>query len=321
MNVYKVIIALVALLVFGFAHSEEKGIDLTYESPILVRKGAVEITLADFVAYLDRRVPAESQRALIASASRIEAVLENIALTEGFLERVKQRGMVDDPVFRARLYQVALREARDAYREAVQADIELDSYEAQAREMYLVEPERFSQTKTVDMEHILVAVNAERTEIEAMKRVIDIHERLTAGEDFVAVAKEFSDDPTFSENRGLLENLEVSDLVPSVASAVDSLEVNELSSPIQSRFGWHIIRIKQIRDAGQMTWEEAKPVALELARNLHLTESFERILREVNAPPLQFAPGAVKIILDHYGVEGFGIPELGQDGTSEAADQ
>lgn len=298
-----------------------KELQLAYESTVLVRKGSVEITLADFVAYMDRRVPAEDQRELISSASRIEGVLENIALTEGFWVRARERGLMEDPFFRARLYQAAAREARDAYRETLQAEIELDTYESQAREMYLVEPQRFSRAKTVDMEHILVTVTEDRGEIDAMRRIIEVHERLMAGEDFTQVAESFSDDPTFPDNQGLLQNLEVSSLVPSVASAVESLGLNEYSVPIQSRFGWHIIRLRGIRDAGQMTWEEAKPLAEQIARNRHLTESFERILREINTAPMQFAPGAVRTILDHYGVEGFGIPELGQQDVSEAAEQ
>lgn len=321
MNFNKSIIIVAALMVIGIADAQEKSVELSYESPVLVRKGEVEITLADFGAYLDRRVPVEDQRALLASASRIERVLENISLTEAFWVRARDRGMMDDPFFRARLYQAAAREARDAYRQILQDEIELESYEPQAREMYLIEPERFSRAKTVDMEHVLVSVTKDRDEVGAMRRIIEVHERLMAGESFSEVAEAFSDDPTFAENQGLLEALEVDSLVPSVASAVDSLELNEYSMPIQSRFGWHVIRLKKIHDAGQMLWEEAKPVAERLARERHLTESFERILREINSAPMQFAPDAVRTILDHYGIDGFGIPELGEGSESDDSAQ
>ncbi len=321
MKFLKMGLLVVGMLVISSAGAEEKSVDLSYSSPLLVKKGSVEITMADFGAYLDRRVPSEDQKTVLASASRIEAILENIALTEAFWIRAQERGMMEDPFFRARLYQAAAREARDAYRTTLQAEIELDSYEAQAREMYLIEPERFSRAESVDMEHILISVTEEGGEVEAMKRIIDVHERLMAGEAFTEVAEAFSDDPTFPDNQGLLENLEVRSLVPSVASAVDSLALNEYSQPIQSRFGWHIVRVKKIHDAGQMTWEEAQPIAEELARNKHLAESFERVLREINSAPMQFAPGAVKMILDHYGVEGFGAPALSQADVSAPTKQ
>lgn len=298
-----------------------RDLNLRYESPLLIRKGSVEISLADFVAYMDRRVPAEDQRELLSSATRIERALENIALTEAFRMRAEEAGMMDDPYFRARLYQAAIREARDAYREKLQAEIELDSYEAQAREMFLVERERFTRAETVDMEHILVTVTDDQNQIEAMRQVINAYDRLVSGEEFVAVATELSDDPTFPDNQGLLEDIEVGALVPSVATAVQSLELNEYSFPIQSVFGWHIIRIKEKQEAGQMTWEEAKPLAEQMARNRHLTESFERVLREINAPPMEFEPGAVRAILDHYGVDGFGLPNLRAEEESGSPEQ
>lgn len=298
-----------------------KSMELQFESPIIVRKGNVSITLADFVAYMDRRIPKEEQREMVASASRIEGILENIALTESFWSRVADRGMLEDPFFRARLYQAAVREARDAYREQMQTEMELDSYQSQARELYLLQPERFTRTKSVDIEHILVSAGEERGEIEAMKRVIEVHERLLSGEDFTAVASEMSDDPTFSDNSGLLEQLEVRSLVPSVASAVDSLEIGELSTPVQSRFGWHVVRLKKVHDAGRLTWEEAKPIAERIARERHLTESFERLLRDINSAPMQFADGAVRTILEHYGADGFGIPELGEGSESDDSAQ
>ena len=321
MTFTKLLLLVLMTVAAGVTQAQEKSVELSFDSPVLVRKGPVQITLADFSAYLDRRVPVEDQRALLASASRIERVLENIALTEAFWIRAQERGLMEDPFFRARLYQAAAREARDAYRAILQEEIELESYESQAREMFLIEPERFQRAKTVDMEHILVSVTEDRGEVDAMKRIIEAHEQLMAGEDFGQVAAEFSDDPTFADNQGLLENLEVESLVPSVASAVDSLEINEYSVPIQSRFGWHVIRIKEIRDPGHMSWEEAKPIAEEIARDRHLTESFERILREINAAPMQFAEGSVRTILDYYGIDGFGIPELGQAPESEESAQ
>lgn len=303
------------------AQSVEKDVDLSYESLVLVRKGQVEITLADFVAYMDRRVPAADQRELISSAARIESVLENIALTEAFWLRARERGFTDDVFFRARLYQAAAREARDAYREILQSEIELPDYEAQAREMYLIDPDRFTRRKAVDIEQILVSVGASRNEVDAMKRVVEAYELLAAGEEFVSVAADFSDDPTFPENQGVLTNVEVSQLVPSVASAVSNLETGELSMPVQSRFGWHVLRVTQVHDSGVMSWDEAKPIAERLARSEHLTGSFERLLRDINSAPMQFADGAVRTILGHYGVDGFGIPELGEGSESDSSAQ
>lgn len=292
-----------------FAQDVTKSLNLNFESPILVKSGPVTITLADFVAYLDRRVPKEDHRELISSASRIETVLQNVALTEAFWYRAGEEGISSDDNFQARVYQAAVREAREVYRERLRAEIELDDYSDVARELFIVSPERFVRPMSYDLQHLLVAVGNERPEIEGMKRVILAHERLSTGEDFASVAEEMSDDPTFSDNQGLLEDIEVAMLAPSLRQALETLNVGELSTPVQSRFGWHIIRLVSVNELEKMTWEEAKPMATEIARERHIAESYERLLRELNSAPLQFADGAVQAILDHYGATGFGVPD------------
>lgn len=291
-----------------FAQDVTKTLDVNFESPILVRSGPVTVTLADFVAYLDRRVPIEGHRELIASASRVETVLQNVALTEAFWYRASAEGLSSDKNFQARVYQAAVREAREVYRERLRVEIELDDYSDVARELFIVSPERFVRPLNYDLQHLLVSVDGNRPELEGMKRIILAHERLSSGEEFFAVAEELSDDPTFSDNQGVLEGVEVAMLAPSLGRALEALKIGELSMPVQSRFGWHIIRVVDVNEPEKMTWEEAKPSAIEIVRQRHIAESYERLLRELNSAPLQFADGAVRAILDHYGATGFGVP-------------
>ncbi len=292
-----------------FAQEVSKSLDLNFESPILVKSGPVTITLADFVAYLDRRVPKEDHRELISSASRIETVLQNVALTEAFWYRASDEGLSMDGNFQARVYQAAVREAREVYRERLREEIELDDYSDVARELFIVSPERFVRPVSYDLQHLLVAVGNDRPELESMKRVLVAHERLSSGEDFATVAAEMSDDPTFADNQGVLKGVEMPMLAPSLRQALETLNVGGLSMPVQSRFGWHIIKLTRINAPENMTWEEAKPLATDIARERHIAESYERLLREMNSAPLQFAEGAVQAILDHYGATGFGVPD------------
>ena len=301
---------------FSQAQVEGKDLGISYESPVIIRQGDVTVTLADFVAYMDWRVRDEDKRGVLASPSRIEGLLEAIVLTESFMQRIQRTNALQDPFIQARIYQAAAREARSIYRERLREDLELDSYEDQARELYLVNPERFSRRETIDFDHILIAVNEEQDEITAMRRAADASEALASEQAFDEVAAAYSDDPGFEEHQGKFTNIEVESLVPSVAQAAATLEIGEFSVPIQSRFGWHIIRITSVNEAGQMDWEEAKPMAERIARERHLSEAYERVLREINSRPMQFADEGVKTILDHYGIEGFDMEIPQDDGES-----
>lgn len=84
--------------------------------------------------------------------------------------------------------------------------------------------------------HILVP-----TEDEA-KQVI---ERLDQGEDFAALAKELSQDPGSAENGGVYENIQRGQFVPEFEQAMfEDLKPGETTkAPVQTQFGWHVIRL------------------------------------------------------------------------------
>ena len=282
-------------------------LQLQYESPVLIRKGDVTVTLADFVAYMDWRVPSEKQRGVLSSPSRIEGLLESIVLTNGFLRLFAFSTAADDASVQARIYQAAAREARSVYRERLREDLVLDSYEQQARELYMVEPERFVGPETINFDHILITENEDESPVSSMRRAANAYQAL-AEQPFKAVAEAYSDDPGFDEHGGKFTEVPIDTLVPPVREAARDIELNEYSIPIRSSFGWHIFRITSINEPRQLTWEEARPLAEEIARDRHLNQAFERRLRELNRASMQFADGAVQMILDHYGVTGFDMP-------------
>ena len=292
----------------ALAESTEKNLSLSYESPILIQQGSVRVTLADFVAFVKWRVPEEDRLRVLTSPARIEGLLESIVLTEAFLVRLEDDLDLDTPIVKASLYQAAGRQARSLYRQHLEAELQLDSYETQAREIYMLEPERFSAQQTVDLEHILIAVDEEQDTAGSMREALEVYDALLSGEPFADVAARHSDDEGFDQHGGSFEALSLDSLVPAVSEAAEKLEVGEYAAPVRSQYGWHVFRITARSEAEQLTWEEARPVAEELARERHLSSAYQRRLREINSAPMQFADGAIKTILDHYELPGFDAP-------------
>lgn len=90
--------------------------------------------------------------------------------------------------------------------------------------------------------HILLKPNAITTDAEAKAKLIDLRQRALAGEDFGELAKEFSDDTSASQG-GDLGWANPGTYVPAFEATMDKLEKGEISQPIESRFGWHIIKL------------------------------------------------------------------------------
>lgn len=93
----------------------------------------------------------------------------------------------------------------------------------------------FGQEEQVKASHILVA-----TEEEAL----DIKAKLEAGEDFAELAKEYSIDETNSEQGGALGYFAESKMVEEFSNAAFSLSIDEISDPVQTNYGYHIIKVE-----------------------------------------------------------------------------
>jgi hypothetical protein len=91
----------------------------------------------------------------------------------------------------------------------------------------------------VQVDHILVQTEEEAAEIYA-----EVTAPGATREDFLAIAKERSIDPTAAQNSGSLGSAAASTYVPAFADAALSLDPGEISEPVETEFGWHVLRLE-----------------------------------------------------------------------------
>jgi parvulin-like peptidyl-prolyl isomerase len=107
------------------------------------------------------------------------------------------------------------------------------------------------------------------TEEEALAKAQEIRKKIAAGEDFAALAKTESDDAQTGPKGGDLGTFRHSQMVPEFEQAAFSMAVGQVSEPVKSKFGYHIIKVEQHETK---TFQEVRPelekkMGPELARN------------------------------------------------------
>ena len=102
--------------------------------------------------------------------------------------------------------------------------------------------------ETVDISHILVSPQAgEEAERAALERIDELRERIIQGEEFAELAKQYSDDPGSASRGGDLGFMSRGEFVREFEEAAFNLETGEISEPVKTEYGYHIIRMEEKR--------------------------------------------------------------------------
>ncbi|MCX5777648.1 MAG: peptidylprolyl isomerase [Elusimicrobia bacterium] len=109
--------------------------------------------------------------------------------------------------------------------------------------------------------HILVGVekNADmKTKAAALAKIKSIKKELKEGADFDALAKKYSDDPASKNKGGDLGFFAKGDMVPEFEKAAFALNVGQISEPVLTDFGYHIIKVEEKRAGKKASFDEVK---------------------------------------------------------------
>ena len=160
---------------------------------------------------------------------------------------------------------------------------------AEVRKAYDENLKRFEVKEARQASHILITADASpEAKKKARARADELYAQLKKNPgDFAALAKQHSQDPGSATNGGDLGFFERGAMVKSFDNAVFSMKAGEISAPVESEFGYHIIRLTTVRGGKGKTFEEARPeIETELKKQLagrkfaELAEAFSNTLFE-----------------------------------------
>ncbi len=175
---------------------------------------------------------------------------------------------------------------------------QVDISDDEIQEYYIDHPDEFQNPKTVEARHILIEVDQDAaTEMvaEAKKRIEDILQKARAGQDFAELAKQYSEGPS-KDKGGYLGTFKREAMVKPFADKAFSMKSGEISDPVRTRFGWHLIKVEKVNEAAttpltgakddirkKLADERAKQLAYDAAESVFDAAFEGRLLEEIAA--------------------------------------
>lgn len=157
--------------------------------------------------------------------------------------------------------------------------------EDEVKKTFTASPEKYSAKEAVQASHILLKVEPDasaKDEEATKKKIEEIYAKASApNADFAALAKQYSQDGS-AAGGGDLGFIEPGRTVPAFEKAAFALKPGEVSKPVRSEFGYHIIKVTQRRSAEKPDFVKAKPLIeqeLQLRKRAQLVEAKVNELR------------------------------------------
>lgn len=220
------------------------GAEEAADDPLVAVVNGTELHRSDVLASA-RDIPAQYQSQIDLIYPQLVDRLIDLTLLSQEGER---RQLQDDPEVRERVAEYERQVVRETL---IRTYIEEQLTDEALQQRYDEFVENFEPQQEIHARHILVGTKEEGEAIIA---------ELDAGGDFAEIAREKSTDTGSGANGGDLGFFTAEQMVPEFSEAAFALEPGTHSAtPVQSQFGWHVIKVEEKRESAPPTFEEVRP--------------------------------------------------------------
>lgn len=226
----------------AFAEEQNKTADSSTGQKVLAEFDNKKMTFEEFA----RKQPVlVSWFGVGAKVEQVESTLEQMILTDLLSKEAQVSGLADKPEVRAQvdnLLAKAYLAMRVPKSQIAVSDLEIEKY-------YRKNLDKYANNPQANVSQIVTATEADAEKARAA---------LKSGSSFKEVAKQYSIEPYSAKHAGNLGTVPTFQLIPQLREKIQTLEVGEVSQPVKSSFGYHLVQLQQRPKVDHRPLEEVK---------------------------------------------------------------
>jgi peptidyl-prolyl cis-trans isomerase C len=269
------------------------------EAPLAIQGESVLIQAEIDAAF--SKIPAEHRLAFIRNGERVNQMIQGLLRNKVIADDARKAGYDQESLIQLRMSLAAEKELADAWSAKIADSAPEADYEALAYEAYLSNPEAWKTGGMVDVSHILISSET-RSGLEAAATAKLVRAELEEDPSkFDEIVMRVSDDPSKLTNGGRFPQVKRGDMVESFENKAFAMQnPGDISQPVETHYGYHIIRLNQKYPESVAPFEEIKAQAMEQARERYLADYRSRKLKQLLADPIELPEGAVDEMVRRY---------------------
>ncbi|WP_456415596.1 peptidylprolyl isomerase [Thiolapillus sp.] len=238
------------------------------DNQVLIDGPEVDLTLGELRMAL-RTAPDDVLKLLLAQPKKIREVMDSTYMAKVAAARARKKGLEEDPVVKAQIWKFTNNILAEAEIADVQAKLVKNAnYEAVAKELYIAEKDRLEVPESFVASHILLSAKADESDESVLARAEALRKQIVEGElDFKEAAKQYSTDTGSAKAGGSLGKFNRGRMVKPFEEALLALKPGEISEPVKTRFGYHLILLEEHIPAYTKPFSEVKDALIQKAKN------------------------------------------------------
>lgn len=176
----------------------------------------------------------------------LDILIKEVYLDKELSKLAKKSSVSDDKNVMVRISEAQNKILREAY---VKATVAKEVTDQKVSEKYAEISASLAGKKEYHVFHIVLKTKDEATKL---------RREINAKKDFASVAKKRSLDQDSADRGGDLGFIVEDNMIKEISDAINSLKQGEVSEPVQTKFGWHLVKVSEVRDTQPLPFESVK---------------------------------------------------------------
>jgi len=284
--------------------AQEAVVTLDKDDPnqVFAYQGDAVLTQQELDAAL-MQIPESSRLLFIRDGARVDQLVRNLLEIKMLKNDAIQHGLTDDALVNLSVAMAADKELAKIWTQRIPSLAPEADFEALAKEDYLANPSKYDKSASIDITQILLSTET-RSLAEAEQLAQELKLQLNQDpEKFQKLLAEYSDDPSKISTFGQIKKVTRGQMVPAFEEVAFAMEmVGEISNPVTTQYGVHLIRLDAQHSAGVPKFEAVREDAIAMQKQALQQSYLRKYLSQLFSEPAVFPEGSIEIMAKrHFG--------------------
>ena len=303
------------------SHAQSIGIATSTGAPstVVAQQGTAIVTLTDIDAFA-ARIPEKERPGFFDNPTRLQNLILQLLSQKQLAEEARKENLDKTPAVRGQI-DIATEEVLSRARmEKLKAEIKVPDFETRAKEEYIGHKDVYTMPGDLTVQHVLISTKS-RDDKDAKELAETVAKEAKAHPDqFDALVEKYSEDDSKATNKGVMKGVTKSTYVVSFVDASKALKKpGDISQPVKTKFGYHVIKLVSRSPDQQLTFEQVHDRIVERLKSEYVAKVVQQHVDEIRNRHIDANEAMVASLRTRYGTASPADPTAVPDDASTAS--